>query len=558
MSHPIARPVARLCLLAAVTIAVSAVVLGAAPEPPQQPPPPQAPAAQPGTPPLELEKPRDTPTDAADDHGNVGDVIVHFGHDSHLDAGKRAESVVAIGGSASSDGDASDGVVSIMGNTRVNGSAEAAVAVFGNTYVNGEIQESAVAVFGDVELGPNAVVHDEVVAVGGVVKRDPAAIVRGGTREVSLPFKVGHLEWLHPWFKHCLLLGRPLALVPGIGWAWSLAFGFLALYVVIAMLFSSSVEKCVATLETRPGHSMLAALLSIFLSPLLTTILALTVVGAVLIPFAWVALFCAGIFGKVAILAALGRRLTRFIAAGPMSHIAFPVLLGGLILIGCYLVPFFGFILYKVTGVIGLGVVMYTLILALKAYREQNLPPPMAATAGGPGPMPVPMPAMPGESFSATASSSNTASGSHETAYSEAYTAAAATATPPISSSLPRAGFWIRMAALFVDMLLVAIALATLDGSHVLLIAMAAYGAVMWKLKGTTIGGILCNLQVVRADDRELDWPTTSVRALSCFLSLTCLGLGFLWIAFDDNKQGWHDKIAGTVVVRVPKGVSLV
>jgi uncharacterized RDD family membrane protein YckC len=551
------NPIARLFLLATVATAVSAVVLGAEPEPPA-PPPPEAPVAQPGAPPLELEKPRAS-ANSTDGHGNFGDVIVHFGHDSHLDAGKRAEAVVAIGGSASSDGDVSDGVVSIMGNTRVNGSAEAAVAVFGNTYVNGEIQESAVAVFGDVELGPNAIVHDEVVAVGGVVKRDPAAIVRGGTREVSLPFKVGHLEWLHPWFKHCLLLGRPLALVPGIGWAWTLAFGFLALYVVIAMLFSSSVEKCVATLETRPGHSMLAALLSIFLSPLLTTILALTVVGAVLIPFAWVALFCAGIFGKVVILAALGRRLTRFIAAGPMSHIAFPVLLGGLILIGFYLVPFFGFILYKVTGVIGLGVVMYTLILALKAYREQNLPPAMAATAGGPGPMPVPMLATSGESFSDSASSSSTASGgSHETPYSGAYTGEAATATPPISSSLPRAGFWIRMAALFVDMLLVAIALATLDGSHVLLIAMAAYGAVMWKLKGTTIGGILCNLQVVRADDRELDWPTTSVRALSCFLSLTCLGLGFLWIAFDDNKQAWHDKIAGTVVVRVPKGVSLV
>jgi uncharacterized RDD family membrane protein YckC len=28
--------------------------------------------------------------------------------------------------------------------------------------------------------------------------------------------------------------------------------------------------------------------------------------------------------------------------------------------------------------------------------------------------------------------------------------------------------------------------------------------------------------------------------------------LGFLWIAFDKRKQGWHDKLAGTVVVRTP------
>jgi uncharacterized RDD family membrane protein YckC len=28
------------------------------------------------------------------------------------------------------------------------------------------------------------------------------------------------------------------------------------------------------------------------------------------------------------------------------------------------------------------------------------------------------------------------------------------------------------------------------------------------------------------------------------------LGLGLLWVAFDRRKQGWHDKIANTVVVR--------
>jgi uncharacterized RDD family membrane protein YckC len=55
-----------------------------------------------------------------------------------------------------------------------------------------------------------------------------------------------------------------------------------------------------------------------------------------------------------------------------------------------------------------------------------------------------------------------------------------------------------------------------------------------------------------------MDWPTAVVRALSCFLSAVVAGLGFLWIAFDGDKQGWHDKIAGTVVVRVPKGRSLV
>ena len=56
----------------------------------------------------------------------------------------------------------------------------------------------------------------------------------------------------------------------------------------------------------------------------------------------------------------------------------------------------------------------------------------------------------------------------------------------------------------------------------------------------------------------RLDWPTCIVRALSCFLSLIVGGLGFLWIVFDVDRQAWHDKIAGTAVVRVPPGRSLV
>jgi uncharacterized RDD family membrane protein YckC len=36
------------------------------------------------------------------------------------------------------------------------------------------------------------------------------------------------------------------------------------------------------------------------------------------------------------------------------------------------------------------------------------------------------------------------------------------------------------------------------------------------------------------------------------------LGLGFIWIAVDAGHQAWHDKLAGTIVVRVPKGTPLV
>jgi uncharacterized RDD family membrane protein YckC len=39
------------------------------------------------------------------------------------------------------------------------------------------------------------------------------------------------------------------------------------------------------------------------------------------------------------------------------------------------------------------------------------------------------------------------------------------------------------------------------------------------------------------------------IRYLAYYVSLIPLGLGFFWIAWDDKKQGWHDKIAGTIVI---------
>ena len=128
------------------------------------------------------------------------------------------------------------------------------------------------------------------------------------------------------------------------------------------------------------------------------------------------------------------------------------------------------------------------------------------------------------------------------------------------AATLPRAGFWIRVAASLLDFLLVALAVKMLPAilRPNLPLVLAAYCVVFWTLKGTTIGGIVCNLKVVRLDDRPIDWVTAIVRALGAFLSFVVVGLGFIWVVFDDQKQSWHDKIAGTAIVIVPRGTPLV
>jgi uncharacterized RDD family membrane protein YckC len=72
------------------------------------------------------------------------------------------------------------------------------------------------------------------------------------------------------------------------------------------------------------------------------------------------------------------------------------------------------------------------------------------------------------------------------------------------------------------------------------------------------VGGIVLNLQVVRQDGQPLNFLTAFVRSLAALFSALVFFLGFFWIGWDRDKQGWHDKIAGTVVVRVPKSTSLV
>jgi uncharacterized RDD family membrane protein YckC len=480
-----------------------------------------------------------------DEHDYRGhhNVIMRFNKDTNVAAQDTVDAVVTISGSSTTAGHVREGVVSVFGNTRVTGQVdEDAVALFGSVYVNSHVRGDVFALFGNVELGPEARVDGEVVVISGELIRDPAARIRGDIQEVTLPFEFGRFEWLRPWVKECLLLGRPLAIEPGLGWAWTLAIGFLALYIVLALMFPASIESCVKTLEQRPGRTLVASLLTLLLTPILTLLLLITVVGFAVVPFFWLGLFVAGLFGKAVILAVLGRRLTRFASSGPLGDVAVAVFIGGILVLGLYLIPVLGFITYKVLGILGLGVTVYTLLIAAQVRRESAL----NATAAGAGAGAAIPPASDAASAGAT------------------FTTPTPTAEPsaPTSSAtdltLPRAGFWIRMAAIFIDMVLIGVALSLVNSDDVFLLILAIYGAVMWKIKGTTVGGVVCHLKVVRADGREIDWSTAVIRALSCFLSLAVAGLGFLWIAFDPNRQAWHDKIAGTVVVRVPQGVPLV
>ncbi|HPC62336.1 MAG TPA: RDD family protein, partial [Verrucomicrobiota bacterium] len=105
---------------------------------------------------------------------------------------------------------------------------------------------------------------------------------------------------------------------------------------------------------------------------------------------------------------------------------------------------------------------------------------------------------------------------------------------------------------------LVSILSAVVGGPPLGFLVALAYFAGMWAWKGTTIGGIVLGLKVVRLDGAAVTFPVALVRGLAAAFSVVVLFLGFLWIAWDKDKQGWHDKIAGTLVLKLPRGTPLV
>lgn len=72
-----------------------------------------------------------------------------------------------------------------------------------------------------------------------------------------------------------------------------------------------------------------------------------------------------------------------------------------------------------------------------------------------------------------------------------------------------------------------------------------------WVYRSATPGKMVISAEIV--DAKTLGKPTTGqliVRYIGYYLSSLVFFLGFLWVAFDKRKQGWHDKIAGTVVIK--------
>ena len=148
------------------------------------------------------------------------------------------------------------------------------------------------------------------------------------------------------------------------------------------------------------------------------------------------------------------------------------------------------------------------------------------------------------------------------------------------------AGFWIRLVARFVDGVLLSIPLgvilvvilviagglastttsadqntqnAAVGAASGLLIlfylvafvAYIGYYVYFWGTSGQTIGMRLFHLRVVDAvTGGPIGIPRAIVRWLMTLVNTWACYIGWIWVAFDPRKQGWHDKVANSVVLQ--------
>ena len=77
----------------------------------------------------------------------------------------------------------------------------------------------------------------------------------------------------------------------------------------------------------------------------------------------------------------------------------------------------------------------------------------------------------------------------------------------------------------------------------------AFYCLFFWMLTGQTPGKMLLGLRIVSSDGSRLTFWQAVRRFIGYFLSALALYVGYWWVLVDNRRQGWHDKLAGTIVV---------
>jgi uncharacterized RDD family membrane protein YckC len=141
----------------------------------------------------------------------------------------------------------------------------------------------------------------------------------------------------------------------------------------------------------------------------------------------------------------------------------------------------------------------------------------------------------------------------------------------PEEHALEYAGFWLRLGSTLIDAVILLFLLFMLDRAFTFFIGnvfastasivavsliawliTVAYFVVFWVWRGQTPGKMIFGIKIIRTDSSPVHRSCAVSRYFGYIICVLTAFIGFVWIAFDERKQGLHDKIAGTYVVKLP------
>ena len=121
------------------------------------------------------------------------------------------------------------------------------------------------------------------------------------------------------------------------------------------------------------------------------------------------------------------------------------------------------------------------------------------------------------------------------------------------------AGFIDRFVAVLIDFLILLIpnlifglVIGGLVGNLLSFVLGAGYAIYFWSSSGQTPGKQMMKLKVVKAEGGAILTPGEAlVRYIGQIISAIPLLLGYFWVLWDPKREAWHDKIAGTKVIKL-------
>jgi len=307
----------------------------------------------------------------------------------------------------------------------------------------------------------------------------------------------------------------------------------LVIYGVLAILFPRPATLCVDLLEQRSAASFFTGVMTFMLVGPVLLLLLISVAGILVIPFVLCGIIAVLLFGKMVSVRYLGEQFGRQLGGGVMVQPLVALVTGGLLVAVLYTVPILGLVTWGLLTPLGAGAVILAISSSLSRPRVG-----VAGAGLGVGGGVIAPEAGLGEPPLTGGVSGHGTGG-----------------VDPML--LPRVGFWRRFWAAFLDVILVALASAIVQQPLAFLLGLLVYHIGMWGWKGTTIGGTILGIRCYRTTGAPMDYGVATVRGISAIFSFLVLGLGFLWAGWDRENQSWHDKIAGTMVVRMPRGTPL-